>query len=461
MANKCSLISTETKKLTGRSSSRSNSSISLSIIGGGLKAIGASTLLLFCIHSSSEAFTNYQPLLRHPHSCGRTYLDSSSHHLDQTLFNHVPSSTRLNLFTLGRNNNGNNNNNNNKNRSIGNTGSIFSPFPGGINFDGLSSTTATSSSTTTTNPNQEDPVAVKIERTSPNSRRISGDIIVPRSIDDVWAILTDYDNLSIHVPNLVESRRLNNSKNNSRSPSSNHNNNNPNNGAIQGDGSYKCRLFQKGAQKIIGFEFAASVTMDMTESVLVKSRQETFVANGVSGVKEIVNSINNSRRQTKTTSSSSPKRSSSSLLREDRRIAFKCVDSQFFSEFDGMWSVQNMPSDAGGREKTRVSYVVDVRPRGPVPVIALEWRIREDVPTNLRAVKKASLDLGKEGVLALRARQQGAPTLGLSRRALNARRAAVDREIQNETLSSSSTTTTTGVDWYKDETMAAYLNDLD
>jgi len=120
-----------------------------------------------------------------------------------------------------------------------------------------------------------------------------------------------------------------------------------------------------------------------------------------------------------------------------------------------------MPSDAGGREKTRVSYVVDVRPRGPVPVIALEWRIREDVPTNLRAVKKASLDLGKEGVLALRARQQGAPTLGLSRRALNARRAAVDREIQNETLSSSSTTTTTGVDWYKDETMAAYLNDLD
>jgi len=38
-----------------------------------------------------------------------------------------------------------------------------------------------------------------------------------------------------------------------------------------------------------------------------------------------------------------------------------------------------------------------VRPKGPVPVAALEWRIREDVPTNLRAVKAATLGMvGKE-----------------------------------------------------------------
>merc|ERR1711862_991723 len=42
------------------------------------------------------------------------------------------------------------------------------------------------------------------------------------------------------------------------------------------------------------------------------------------------------------------------------------------------------------------------RPKGPVPVVALEWRIREDVPTNLRAVKKAAIDVGKEGVLKMR-----------------------------------------------------------
>ena len=33
-----------------------------------------------------------------------------------------------------------------------------------------------------------------------------------------------------------------------------------------------------------------------------------------------------------------------------------------------------------------------------VPVAALEWRIREDVPTNLRAVKKAATEVGYEGV---------------------------------------------------------------
>jgi hypothetical protein len=29
----------------------------------------------------------------------------------------------------------------------------------------------------------------------------------------------------------------------------------------------------------------------------------------------------------------------------------------------------------------------------------LEWRIREDVPTNLRAVKKAAMEVGMSGVM--------------------------------------------------------------
>ena len=95
-------------------------------------------------------------------------------------------------------------------------------------------------------------VAVRIERTSPNSRRIAGDITVEAPIDDVWAILTDYDNLSTHVPNLVESKRVQSRNANANGSDS-----------VQGDGSYSCRLFQRGAQKIVGFEFGASVTMDM------------------------------------------------------------------------------------------------------------------------------------------------------------------------------------------------------
>jgi Polyketide cyclase / dehydrase and lipid transport len=175
-------------------------------------------------------------------------------------------------------------------------------------------------------------VAVRIERTSPNSRRIAGEISVPAPLDAVWSILTDYNRLATHVPNLMESKVVR-----------------ENSAGRPGDGSYKCRLYQVGAQKIIGFDFSASVTMDMSERIIASSTNEA------------------------------------------RKIDFKCVDSQFFSEFDGAWTVKEQRNPATGEIETLCSYVVDVRPKGPVPVAALEWRIREDVPTNLRAVKAATL----------------------------------------------------------------------
>lgn len=179
-------------------------------------------------------------------------------------------------------------------------------------------------------------VAVRIERTSANSRNIAGEIFVDAPLSDVWSILTDYDRLAEHVPNLVESRTVRGG------PAT------VSNGGRPGDGSYQCRLFQRGAQKIIGFEFGASVTMDMTERILNEST---------------------------------------------RAIQFKCVDSPFFSEFDGFWTVTEGVAEDGKSPLCTVKYDVEVRPRGPVPVAALEWRIREDVPTNLRAVKDASIRL--------------------------------------------------------------------
>ena len=288
-------------------------------------------------------------------------------------------------------------------------------------------------------------VAVRIDRTSPNSRRIGGEITVERPLEDVWAILTDYDKLAIHVPNLVESRRVSS-------------------GSVgeQGDGSYRCRLFQKGAQKIIGFQFAASVTMDMSESIV-----------------------------------------SATQGMQQRKIGFKCVDSQFFSEFDGDWTaIENpLPDPVTGEKTTTIKYVVDVRPKGPVPVAALEWRIREDVPTNLRAVKKAAIEVGQEGVLAMRQRHNSSPvsralaqdttrsparkseirangTVGKRRAARDAAVAAggaakrtarkvVGRAGEAVTAAAANVVNKTRprqlapvrVDWYEDETMATYLDD--
>merc|ERR1711865_521581 len=114
-----------------------------------------------------------------------------------------------------------------------------------------------------------------------------------------------------------------------------------------GDGSYQCQLYQVGAQKIIGFDFSASVTMQMTEQI---------------------------------------------LLNNNHLIYFECVDSMFFSAFDGSWTVRQQG------DGVVCSYDVLVKPNGPVPVAALEWQIKAEVPNNLRAVKKAALLLANSNV---------------------------------------------------------------
>ena len=226
-------------------------------------------------------------------------------------------------------------------------------------------------------------VAVRIERTSANSRRIAGEIAVPARLDDVWSILTDYDRLAIHVPNLMESRIT--QKNGPGRP---------------GDGNFRCRLFQKGSQKIIGFDFSASVTMDMTEKLF---------PNG------------------------------------DRAIGFKCVDSQFFNEFDGQWTVKEQVG-ADGSPETVCFYTVDVRPKGPVPVAALEWRIREDVPSNLRAVKAATLKINSPNLLPL-SKTSPLPSIQASSAKRKTRPSQANQGSSEPIL----------LDWDRDETMAKYL----
>lgn len=117
-----------------------------------------------------------------------------------------------------------------------------------------------------------------------------------------------------------------------------------------------------------------------------------------------------------------------------RGITFKCADSFFFQEFDGEWKVTETIDPNTRRPECLLSYVVDVRPKGPVPVAALEWRIREDVPTNLRAVKRAAMTVGARGVSAQRHRKL--PSMDY----VGQLRASVV--------------------WDKSETMAAYLGDV-
>ncbi|EKU20938.1 hypothetical protein NGA_0121700 [Nannochloropsis gaditana CCMP526] len=86
---------------------------------------------------------------------------------------------------------------------------------------------------------------------------------------------------------------------------------------------------------------------------------------------------------------------------------------------------------------TKLFYMVNVKPKGPVPVGALEWRIKEDVPTNLRAVKVASEKLPWD----CEQDQAALAALAAGRREQQARM-------------------TVAQDWMSDETLGAYIGDL-
>ena len=240
---------------------------------------------------------------------------------------------------------------------------------------------------------QEEQIAVDIERPTSNSRKIAGELSIPGvTVEDVWSILTDYNRLAIHVPNLRESRivKENNYGQQKHSP---------------GDGAYKCQLYQVGAQKIIGFDFSASVTMDMTEQIL------------------------------------SP---------ETRKIYFKCAESQFFTAFDGSWTVQEKTNLATGELEVVCSYDVLVKPKGPVPVAALEWQIRSEVPTNLRAVKAATLSRIAEAASAASSKSSSGMELATIGSGMAVRTASVARQKAKQLAAAMS-------DWEKGETMAKYL----
>ena len=255
------------------------------------------------------------------------------------------------------------------------------------------------------------------------------------------------DNLSTHVPNLVESKRVNPGRNAKST-------------GVQGDGNYTCRLFQRGAQKIIGFEFGASVTMDMTEQILQARNNNIHSSINVNELALPASSSNHQQPQ-------------DISVNEQKRILFKCVESQFFSEFDGEWKVSWVTDpDDPSKLATKIEYTVDVRPNGPVPVQALEWRIREDVPTNLRAVKAASMELGQDGVLALRDSQRYRRNGNVQSSTSNSRsRVNMTSETRRRgpigRLSNAGSSTGSSnrfrrlspvkVNWYEDETMAAYL----
>lgn len=56
----------------------------------------------------------------------------------------------------------------------------------------------------------------------------------------------------------------------------------------------------------------------------------------------------------------------------------------------------NEPQGPDYQYTTKLFYMVHIRPKGPVPVLALEWQISNEVPNNLAALKKAAENVTPE-----------------------------------------------------------------
>ncbi|RZM81896.1 SRPBCC family protein [Leptolyngbya iicbica] len=83
-------------------------------------------------------------------------------------------------------------------------------------------------------------LSIATEKLPHRHRRILASISIPCSVEQVWGILTDYENLSSFIPNLTVSRRL------------------------ETDGS-RTLLEQVGSQCFLNIQFCARVVLDMAE----------------------------------------------------------------------------------------------------------------------------------------------------------------------------------------------------
>lgn len=87
---------------------------------------------------------------------------------------------------------------------------------------------------------QDQSVEVQTEEIAQRQRKITAKIHIPRSVEQVWQVLTDYEALADFIPNLAKSSRL-------KHPS----------GGI--------RLEQVGTQRLLRFNFSARVVLDLQE----------------------------------------------------------------------------------------------------------------------------------------------------------------------------------------------------
>jgi len=232
---------------------------------------------------------------------------------------------------------------------------------------------------------------VRVEKAPDNSRRIFAGIDIMSSVDEVWNVLTDYENLQKVVPNLVTNKIIKLYETETSLSAS----------SVLKDSQLtpeeQCRivserlkgarLYQVGGAKIAGINFSAKTTLDVREwpeGLPDFAHYGDEVYEGKSREKRAKENTNIPLKRY-----NFPRPFAiSSLPHKDISMQSIENDDGEFRIYQGVWRMQPLPGCAPvGGNAMRLTYAVEISPRSYLPVRLIEGRIAQDLCANLKAIR--------------------------------------------------------------------------
>jgi len=230
---------------------------------------------------------------------------------------------------------------------------------------------------------------VRVEKAPDNSRRIFAGVDILASVDTLWAVLTNYQDLQKVVPNLKLNEVL------EVYPAID----TPFNFTAVGHltDEEQCKLLaqkmkgsklkQIGGAKVVGINFSARTTLDVREW-----------PNGLPDFAHFNDELylGKSRDKRATEQKDIPliryryprPFAVSSLPTKDISMQSVVDDDGEFRLYQGVWRMQPLPGCApSGGSATRLTYAVEISPRSYLPVQLIEGRIAKDLCNNLLAIR--------------------------------------------------------------------------
>lgn len=205
---------------------------------------------------------------------------------------------------------------------------------------------------------------VRIEVAPTNSRRIFTGVDIFAPMDSIWSTLTDYEHLQDVVPSLVSNTVV----------------------FRTDDGG--ARLSQVGGAKVVGIKFKASTVLDVVpydeeHPIPPEMLMENLpVSTPDEEEREFYRNVPLKRNVF-------PRPYAYTTLPHRDLTMQNVAGEGDFLHYQGVWRMQELPNCAPpGKTASRLTYAVEIQPKGMLPVRLIEGRIAADLKANLMAIKE-------------------------------------------------------------------------